>query len=118
MVSSEKNCKIHEISAPGYENIVGKVLVSPKEGWEGYVMRVFEVSENGYSGKHSHDYPHIVYILDGKGTLLLDGKEYPLEKESFTFIPPEKEHQLLNCGKDTFKFMCVVPERGHVGFED
>ena len=33
-----------------------KVLVSPKEGWEGYVMRVLEVKEEGYTPKYPWPY--------------------------------------------------------------
>ncbi|MBK5239646.1 cupin domain-containing protein [Clostridium sp.] len=118
IVSNEKYVKVSQISAPGYANIVGKVLVSSETGWDDYVMRVFQVSENGYSGRHSHDYPHIVYTLEGTGTLFLDGKDYPIESGSFTFIPPNKEHQLSNKGKDDLKFICIVPKRGHLGFDD
>lgn len=117
IVSNEKDVKISEIKAPGYANIVGKVLVSPETGWDNYVMRVFEVGENGHSGRHTHDYPHIVYTLEGTGTLFLDGKDYSIEKGSFTFIPPNKEHQLINKGEDHLKFICIVPERGHIGFD-
>lgn len=118
IVSHEKDVKVHSISAKGYSNIVGKVLVSQENGWDDYVMRQFEVSENGYSGRHSHDYPHIVYTLEGVGSLFLDGENYPIERGSFTFIPPNKEHQLTNTGKQQLKFICIVPKSGHVGFDD
>lgn len=49
-----------------------KVLVSPKEGWDGYVMRVFEVGEAGFTPKHRHPWPHINYVLEGMGELLVD----------------------------------------------
>lgn len=118
IISNEKDVKVCNISAPGYANIVGKVLVSPETGWDDYVMRQFEVGEGGYSGRHTHSYPHIVYTLGGEGTLFLDGKEYPLEAGSFCFIPSDKLHQLLNKGKDKLKFICIVPKEGHVGFDE
>lgn len=90
-----------------------KVLVSPENGWDGYVMRVVEVEEEGYTPKHSHPWPHINYMIEGEGSLMIDGKENPVTSGSFAFVPGEKLHQFRNTGKGTFKFICIVPEEGH-----
>jgi quercetin dioxygenase-like cupin family protein len=63
-------------------------------------MRLFELGKDGYSADHSHDFPHIVYVLEGKGMLHLDGKKMPIESGSFAFIPNGKRHQLTNTAKD------------------
>ncbi len=94
------------------KNAVKKVLVSPAQGWEGWVMRVFELGEGGYSPRHSHPWPHINYILQGQGTLHLDGQDYSLEPGSFAYVPGNTEHQFRNRGPETFAFICIVPEEG------
>lgn len=97
-------------ASPEMKNVLRKMLISPKEGWEGYVMHLFELGEEGYSPKHSHDWPHINFILSGKGILHLDGQDYDLEESSFAYVPAGKIHQFRNAGKDPFTFIRIVPE--------
>lgn len=114
MIVAHKN----DVKAVKIENLQAKeaaikVLVSPTEGWEGYVMRILEVKAGGHTPKHSHPWPHINYIISGKGILHLDGKDIDVEAGSFAYIPSDKEHQFLNVGKELFEFICIVPEEGH-----
>ena len=109
---------IHElegklITHPAADNAWMKVLVSPKEGWEDYVMRVVEVGENGYTPKHSHPWPHINYIIEGSGELMINGKINPVTAGSYAFVPDNALHQFKNVGKVLFKFICIVPKEGH-----
>lgn len=96
------------------KSVLKKVLVSPREGWEGWVMRLFELGAGGYSPKHSHPWPHINYILHGQGTLHLDGQDYQLKTGSYAYVPGDKVHQFLNTGTEDFRFICIVPEEGDV----
>ncbi|NLK72322.1 MAG: cupin domain-containing protein [Clostridiales bacterium] len=90
-----------------------RVLISPKEGWEGYVMRIWELGKDGHSAKHLHDWPHIVYVLEGKGKLNMDGIDYDLEPGSYAFIPANVLHQFINKNEEPLEFICIVPEEGH-----
>ncbi|MGO1368200.1 MAG: cupin domain-containing protein [Senegalia sp. (in: firmicutes)] len=113
IINHEKNIKSKEFTSPEVKGASMKAIISPKEGWEGHVMRVMEIEEGGYTPKHSHDWPHINYMLEGKGTLLLDGKENEVEAGSYAYIPKNALHQFKNVGKGKFKFICIVPEEGH-----
>ena len=55
-----------------------KALISPAEGWDGYVMRVIELAQGGYSPRHTHEWPHINYILEGHGSLRLTERCRPI----------------------------------------
>ena len=101
-----------KLEGPQLQNVMKKVLISPENGWEGNVMRVFELGEGGYTPKHTHPWPHINYILKGKGTLHLDNLDYALEAGSFAYVPAEKIHQFKNVGNEPFSFICIVPEEG------
>lgn len=90
-----------------------RTLISPEDGWDGYVMRVLELAEGGYSPKHTHPWPHINYILEGEGILFIDGDEHHVKKGSNAYVPENKLHQFKNAGKGIFKFICIVPEIGH-----
>lgn len=102
-----------EIMSPEAKHAAMKVLVSPNEGWEGYVMRVVELEPNGYSPKHAHDWPHINFIIEGTGTLLIGDVLHPLTSGSYAYVPENTLHQFSNAGDVAFKFICIVPERGH-----
>src|SRR5215510_5958093 len=47
---------------------------------------------------HTHPWEHEVYILKGSGTLVCDGKEYPVSEGDAIFIPGEVDHYTLNNG--------------------
>ena len=114
IVGNEKEILSHVIESPEVRNAAMKVLISPKEGWEGYVMRVVELDEGGYSPRHTHDWPHINYIIEGEGTLHIDGKDNPIQAGSFAYVPSGSDHQFRNNGTGKFRFICIVPEHGHV----
>lgn len=90
-----------------------KVLVSPKEGWEDYVMRVFEVEAGGYTPKHKHPWPHINYIIEGNGVLFIDGKKVKITSGSYAYVDSNSLHQFRNVGDSILKFICIVPKEGH-----
>lgn len=107
-----KNIPQQEMNAPVLLNVVKQVLVGPDQGWQDWVMRLFTLGENGYSPCHVHPWPHINYIVSGKGILLLDGKEHCLEAGSVAYVPDGIEHQFKNYSQDDFVFICIVPEEG------
>ena len=67
IVAHERDAQRLKLEGDSLKNVFKKVLVSPQEGWDGYVMRVFDLDIDGYTPKHSHSWPHINYILKGKG---------------------------------------------------
>jgi quercetin dioxygenase-like cupin family protein len=112
IVSHVKDVLGNRPRSPEMNNVLRKMLISPEEGWEGYVMRLFELGEGGYSPKHTHDWPHINFITGGKGILHLDGVDHTLEEGSFAYVPGGKIHQFSNIGTKPFTFICIVPEEG------
>lgn len=113
VVNHEDNIEKVEFDNPATKGASMKALISPKEGWEGYVMRVLELTEGGYSPKHNHPWAHINYMLEGEGILFIDGEETEVKKGSYAYIPENTDHQFKNAGEDVFKFICIVPEIGH-----
>jgi len=110
--------KIKDIPAKAVTNPLAKdalmsVLVGPQEGWDSHVMRVFELAPEGFTPKHAHDWPHINVILEGKGTLFLNGVENSVEAGAYAFVPGGELHQFKNAGDKPFKFICIVPKEGH-----
>jgi len=112
IVAHESEVQGLKLEGDSLKNVLKKVLISPKEGWEGYVMRVFELGVDGYTPRHSHPWPHINYILKGKGILHLDGVDHEIEEGSYAYVPGDKMHQFSNRGTELFSMICIVPEEG------
>ncbi|MBM7562337.1 cupin domain-containing protein [Fusibacter tunisiensis] len=101
------------VTHPDAQDAAMKVLISPNEGWDGYVMRVVEVETGGHTPKHAHDWPHINYVIEGNGTILIGDTLHAVESGSYAYIPNNTLHQFSNTGNSVFKFICIVPEEGH-----
>ena len=115
VIGRDQEVEAQTIESPEVKNAKMKVLISPEEGWSDHVMRVIELGDGeGYSPKHTHDWPHINYILEGQGILHVDGEDTPVEAGSYAFVPPGSHHQFRNAGEGTFRFICIVPKEGHI----
>lgn len=99
---------------PGVEKAWKRVCISPAEGWDGYVMRVFELEPGGKAPAHTHPWPHINYFLKGEGIVHLQGVDHEVREGSFAYIPANEHHQIRNRGNQTFQFICIVPEEGEM----
>ncbi len=113
-VSHRKETEKRRIKNPAVYNVEKQVLIGPEQGWDDYVMRMFTLGPEGYTPRHSHSWPHILYILEGRGTLFMGDDEHALTPGSTAYVTGGVEHQLLNTGKDDFVFICIVPKEGDV----
>ena len=81
-------------------------------------VNIDRVPPNAFSTKyHSHSQQEEFFmILDGSGTLRLNGEEHPVTKGDFISKRPAKNiaHQFYNCGKD----ILVILDVGTVEKED
>ena len=91
------------------EKVAMKILMSETDGAPTAVMRVFDVGPGGYTPFHTHEWEHEVYVLQGNGVVREGDKEHILEKGTFVLVEPGEEHQFINRGDDTLRFICVVP---------
>lgn len=113
-VGDEKDVLKIKMESPEVKGAAMKALIGPDEGWQDYVMRVVELESGGYSPKHTHPWPHINYVLTGKGELHFEGQDNPVAVGSYAYVPAGKEHQYKNTGDDIFRFICIVPKEGHI----
>src|SRR5215471_20267825 len=61
-------------------------------------MSYAEIYPGKTSTHHTHPWEHEVYILKGSGTLVCDGKEYPVKEGDAIFIREDVDHYTLNNG--------------------
>lgn len=112
IIGHENDLSGVNLAGEDLRNVSKKVLISPEQGWNEHVMRLFELAEGGYTPRHKHAWPHINYVVRGKGLLFLDGREYELKGGSYAYVPAGKEHQFLNRGNESFTLICIVPVEG------
>ena len=63
-------------------------------------MTYSEITPDATSAHHIHPWEHEVYIIKGSGTLVCDGKEFPVKEGDGILIPGEVDHYTLNNGGD------------------
>jgi len=95
--------------ADGVKGVTGRVVIGKADGADNFCMRFFELSEGGYSPKHSHEWEHEIVIHSGKGDVLCEGEWKPVTKGHVIFIPGNEAHQLRNAGEDPLVFACLIP---------
>lgn len=100
------------VAGEGVRDVLKRVLVSPADGWEGWVMRLFEVGPGGHTPHHRHDWPHINFVVSGHGELVLGDDVLEIEAGSFAFVPAGERHQYRAAADEGLAFICIVPERG------
>ena len=63
-------------------------------------------------GKHSTDnFEELVIILEGRAEMrITGGKTYPLKKGEVMYCPTLTEHDVINVGSDTLRYIYVVSE--------
>ena len=101
-----------EINMEAAKNVLKRTAISPKEGWDGWVMRIFTLKKDGFTPFHNHPWPHINYIIKGEGILFIDGKEQSVSSGDTAYVQGGENHQFKNNGDVDFSFICIVPEEG------
>jgi quercetin dioxygenase-like cupin family protein len=66
---------------------------------------VAELQPGGWLGLHRHTPPEIYYVLEGRGTVTLDGAEHDVAAGAAVFIPGDCEHGIRNDGASPLRFL-------------
>jgi len=108
IIRNYRNVTAEEVEEDA-EGVKIRPVISKEDGALNFVMRVVELSLNGYTPYHSHEWEHEVFILSGEGSVVdLKGKEHKIRKGDVVFIPPNEKHQFKNTGKQLFEFICLI----------
>lgn len=97
------------------------VMVGKEDGAPHFSMRSFRVAPGASTPRHAHDYEHEVFVVAGRGTVLLGGAERPIGAGDVVYVPANHEHQFRASAEDDLgpadglSFLCVVPVRRDCG---
>lgn len=107
------------VTMPGVEGATMSVMVGRSDKAPNFALRSFIVQPGGFTPRHSHDYEHEVYIVGGRGTVLLEGSERPIKGGDVIYIPADELHQFkaAPAGNDSepLRFLCIIPMSRNCG---
>ena len=61
----------------------------------------------GIYDSHQHESFQYMYVIEGKGKVIVDGEESIATKGTYIFVPPFKEHYMENVGDGPFTYLLV-----------
>ncbi|MHC4207083.1 MAG: cupin domain-containing protein [Planctomycetota bacterium] len=107
----EKSSSISKnpVEMEGAKDVGIRWLISKEDGAENFAMRMFELEPGGHTPLHTHPQEHEVFVLEGEGTFVFEGQEYPLGAEHVVFVPSNKEHRFMNTGASVLRMICIIP---------
>jgi quercetin dioxygenase-like cupin family protein len=89
--------------------VVKREVITARDGAPNFAMRVFDVEPGHSTPYHSHHWEHEAFILAGEGVVKGETGESKIAKDSVVFIAPDELHCFTNTGKETLRFICVIP---------
>lgn len=105
------------VQMDGVQGATMSVMVGRADGAPNFAMRQFAVAPGGHTPRHSHDYEHEVFIVSGKGTILLGGQENPIRSGDVIYVPADELHQFKSAPdqSEPLRFLCLVPMSRNCG---
>lgn len=108
-IDKSSNISKSAVAIEGAEGVEIRWLISKKDGAGNFAMRMFELAKGGHTPLHTHPHEHEVFIVEGEGLFVCEGREYPFAAEHFVFVPGGKEHCFKNTGGSILRFLCIIP---------
>ena len=100
-----------DLGLPGRKSLE---IVSADKGARAMTLRLVEIPVPGPGdeprGRHRHDAcEECIYVLSGRGTVVADSGDYPVEAGDTILIPPGEGHVTRNTGAAPLKLLCFFP---------
>lgn len=103
-----------DVQMEGASGIRMAMMVGRDDGAPHFALRSFRVEAGGHSPRHAHDYEHEVYVVEGRGEVLLGGEYHELKSGDVVYVPADEEHQ-FRAGEGGLRFLCLVPVERNCG---
>lgn len=99
-----------DVQMEGVSGATMAIMVGRADGAPNFALRQFVVEPGGHTPRHSHDYEHEVYVVSGRGDVLLEGERRPIRAGDVIYVPAHEEHQFRAHEEgDGLRFLCAVP---------
>lgn len=97
-------------SPEGTKGVDFKQLIAKSMDAPHFYMRLFVISPGGHTPLHRHAWEHEVFIVEGSGKIVLDGREERLVQGDAVFVEPEELHEFANDRDANMRLICVIPK--------
>jgi quercetin dioxygenase-like cupin family protein len=97
------------VEMEGARGVTMRLMVGRQDGAPSFSMRHFTVAPGGHTPRHSHNYEHEVYVVEGRGRVEQDGELRELKAGDVVYVRPNALHQFTNDSEAPFAFLCMVP---------
>ena len=102
------------VAMAGVQGAQMAVMVGRTDGAPNFALRHFKVEPGGFTPRHAHDYEHEVFVVEGGGTVLLEGQERPIKAGDVIYVPANQEHQFKSAASNNgtpggLRFLCLIP---------
>lgn len=101
------------VEMAGAQGVRMAMMVGRADGAPHFAMRSFRVEAGGHTPRHSHDYEHEVFVVEGEGQVLLEGSFRPIRAGDVIYVPADGEHQFRTASG--LRFLCLVPVERNCG---
>jgi quercetin dioxygenase-like cupin family protein len=119
LIRNINESEMKPVTMPGVSGATMAVMVGRADGAPNFALRQFKVEPGGFTPRHSHDYEHEVVILEGSGTVYLEGQERPIRAGDIIYVPADQEHQFKAAAGGApaagLRFLCLVPVTRNCG---
>ena len=97
------------------KGVIKNVLVGPDDGAPNFIIRFFQVPVGGSTFDHAHPHEHGIVILHGKARVKIETETHELNPYDSVFLSGNDHHKIINIGKTSLGFICVIPrESGEI----
>lgn len=102
--------KIKGTSPAETKNVDFKQLIAGNMDAPHFYMRLFDITAEGHTPRHSHEWEHEIFVVQGSGKIVLEDREEKLVEGDAVFVEPNELHQFVNDGEELFRLICVIPK--------
>jgi len=108
-----KETKTEKMNLEDAKGVSIRWMISKDDGAPNFAMRLFEIEPKGFTPYHTHDWEHEVFIKEGEGIYVSEGKETSFKTGDAILVPPFEPHQFRNTQDKKLEFLCMVPHEAN-----
>ena len=94
---------------PGLDGATIRWVLAEQDNAPHFALRVIEVQPGWATPDHAHWWEHEVFVLDGKGALVMEDGETPIAPGSTILVEKNEVHHFRNVGDEVLRFICLIP---------
>jgi quercetin dioxygenase-like cupin family protein len=88
-------------------------LVSQLNEAPNFALRLYELEPGAATTAQTHYWDHDVFVLYGRGVVVGEEGEIPLNEGDVVYVPPAERHRFVNRGNEVLRFLMVLPIAQH-----